>query len=95
MPKFLMKAGSSFVIATALIVLAVPANGAQTDPIPDFTGTWRHPVFPWYEPPASGPGPIRNLSRWPESAHDNPEGLASTDSKSSSASRGLFSVRSE
>jgi len=36
--------------------------------IPDFTGTWLHPVFPWFEPPASGPGPITNLSRWPESA---------------------------
>lgn len=68
MPKFLMKAGSPFVIIGALVGLAVPAHAAQTDSIPDFTGTWRHPVFPWYEPPASGQGPIRNLSRWPESA---------------------------
>ena len=37
-------------------------------PVPDFSGTWTHPVFPWFEPPASGPGPITNLSRWPESA---------------------------
>src|SRR5437763_16558329 len=34
--------------------------------VPDFTGTWNHPVFPWFEPPASGPGPITNLSRWAE-----------------------------
>jgi hypothetical protein len=32
--------------------------------IPDFTRTWTHPAFPWFEPPASGPGPITNLSRW-------------------------------
>jgi hypothetical protein len=31
---------------------------------PDFSGTWQHPSFPWFEPPASGPGPITNLSRW-------------------------------
>jgi hypothetical protein len=32
--------------------------------IPNFSGTWTHPAFPWFEPPASGPGPITNLSRW-------------------------------
>ena len=32
-------------------------------PVPDFTRVWTHPVFPWFEPPASGPGPITNLSR--------------------------------
>jgi len=32
--------------------------------VPNFSGTWTHPAFPWFEPPASGPGPIRNLSRW-------------------------------
>ena len=34
--------------------------------IPDFFGIWNHPSFPWFEPPASGPGPITNLSRWAE-----------------------------
>jgi hypothetical protein len=60
---------------------AVPAAIAQTPAsvgvaggttkiasIPDFSGTWQHPVFPWFEPPASGPGPITNLSRWPQRA---------------------------
>ena len=37
-----------------------------TASVPDFTRVWTHPVFPWFEPPASGPGPITNLSRWPE-----------------------------
>src|SRR5215831_15211547 len=36
-------------------------NAAST---PDFTRAWTHPGFPWFEPPASGPGPITNLSRW-------------------------------
>src|ERR1700733_12314466 len=34
--------------------------------IPDFTGAWRHPSFPWFEPPASGSGPVTNRSRWPQ-----------------------------
>jgi hypothetical protein len=33
--------------------------------LPDFSRVWTHPAFPWFEPPASGPGPITNLSRWP------------------------------
>src|SRR4051812_35934877 len=41
-------------------------GATETTSIPDFTGTWQHPVFPWFEPPASGPGPITNLSRWPQ-----------------------------
>ena len=32
--------------------------------IPEFSRAWTHPAFPWFEPPASGPGPITNLSRW-------------------------------
>src|ERR1700733_1240160 len=34
--------------------------------IPDFSGIWNHPSFPWFEPPASGPGPVTNRSRWPQ-----------------------------
>src|SRR5450755_2150275 len=44
-----------------------PASGATSAvSIPDFTGSWNHPAFPWFEPPASGPGPITNRSRWPQ-----------------------------
>ena len=44
---------------------AVPANlGAHgAVPIPDFSGIWRHGNLPWFIPPASGPGPVTNLSR--------------------------------
>src|SRR5712671_2377738 len=36
------------------------AQGAA--PIPDFSGIWAHPML-GFEPPVSGPGPVRNLSR--------------------------------
>src|SRR6202163_3804635 len=44
---------------------ATPAHmGAQSAAaIPDFSGIWRHGNLPWFIPPASGPGPITNLSR--------------------------------
>jgi hypothetical protein len=44
-----------------------PAGGATSAAsIPDLTGSWSHPSFPWFEPPASGPGPVTNKSRWPQ-----------------------------
>ena len=64
-----------FVAATA--VFATPAMGQTLSaagpggeargsaPVPElFSHAWTHPAFPWFEPPASGPGPITNLSRW-------------------------------
>jgi hypothetical protein len=33
---------------------------------PNLAGVWYHPMFPWFEPPASGPGPVTNRSRWPQ-----------------------------
>src|SRR5260370_38434654 len=41
----------------------VAAHGAAS--IPDFSRVWNHPALPWFEPPASGPGPIPNRSRGP------------------------------
>jgi hypothetical protein len=45
---------------------AGPAAGEKHSAasIPDFSRVWTHPAFPWFEPPASGPGRITNLSRW-------------------------------
>jgi hypothetical protein len=34
--------------------------------VPNFSRVWTHPGFPWFEPPASGPGPVTNKSRWPQ-----------------------------
>ena len=70
----------SFLLIAAIVMAAAgPAVGqapAAAEPaggeahgmasIPDFSATWSHPAFPWYEPPVSGPGPITNLSRWAE-----------------------------
>lgn len=39
--------------------------------IPDFSRVWMHPAFPWFEPPASGPGPVTNRSRWPQRPGDD------------------------
>jgi hypothetical protein len=35
----------------------------QAASVPDLSGVWRRGGLPWYEPPASGPGPITNRSR--------------------------------
>src|SRR5580693_9871821 len=50
-----------------------PARGATNGvaSIPDFTRSWSHPSFPWFEPPASGPGPVTNKSRWPQQPGDD------------------------
>src|SRR5579872_2429361 len=55
-----------FLLSVILAASAMLPAKAQTA-VPDFSGTWQHPVFPWFEPPASGPGPITNLSRWTQS----------------------------
>jgi hypothetical protein len=33
--------------------------------VPDFSGVWSHPFLTGFEPPQSGPGPVRNRSRRP------------------------------
>ena len=42
-----------------------PASGVTNGgtSIPDFSRVWLHPAFPWFEPPASGAGPVTNKSR--------------------------------
>jgi hypothetical protein len=75
-----------FLLMLAVTAAAIPAVGqtaneatateAHTQSIPDFTRVWAHPAFPWFEPPASGPGPITNLSRWPEQRPETEGGSA-------------------
>src|SRR5579864_5504748 len=63
-------------LAMAAAMPGAATAGSETrsaTSIPDFSGVWTHPAFPWFEPPASGPGPITNLSRWPE---QRPSGAA-------------------
>jgi hypothetical protein len=54
---------------------AAPAAGSVTHDAgstPDFSRVWAHPSLPWFEPPASGPGPLTNRSRGPQ----RPSGLS-------------------
>jgi hypothetical protein len=53
-----------------------PASGLTNSAtlVPDFSRTWNHPAFPWFEPPASGPGPVTNKSRWPQQTGDGISG---------------------
>ena len=63
--------------ATAQTPSAAGPVGSETHSaasIPNFSGTWTHPAFPWFEPPASGPGPITNLSRGTRSGPRGPGG---------------------
>jgi hypothetical protein len=74
--------------AALAMAAAIPAMGQTPSPgfadseagnpaaVPDFSGVWTHPAFPWFEPPASGPGPITNLSRWAEQRPSGPAGSA-------------------
>jgi hypothetical protein len=48
-------------VAPAVRTTAGAAQVRQS--IPDFSGNWRHPSLPGYEPPVSGPGPVTNRSR--------------------------------
>jgi hypothetical protein len=76
---FLLFLGAATAAAMPALAQTPSATGLagsaahHTAPIPDFSRVWNHPAFPWFEPPASGPGPITNLSRW---AENRPGGAA-------------------
>jgi hypothetical protein len=57
-----------------MLVLAAAASvvltaSAQTQTVPDLSGTWARMTF-GLEPPSSGPGPLVNLTRTPEGRSD-------------------------
>src|SRR5580700_3147008 len=56
---------SAQAFAQAVSPAAEPGRSATRSAaaIPDFSGTWAHPYLTGFEPPASGPGPVRNRSR--------------------------------
>src|SRR6516165_6822491 len=76
---FAAMAAAAALPAAAQTALTVGSGAGETHSaaaIPDFSRAWNHPAFPWFEPPASGPGPITNLSRWPEQRAQNQGGSA-------------------
>jgi hypothetical protein len=72
-----MKVHRKFLLVVTLVAAAAtPAVGQTTLPaaaasaatqgaaaIPDFSGVWAHLTWPDVEPPLSGPGPVKNLTR--------------------------------
>jgi hypothetical protein len=65
--------------ALAANLLATGKVWAQPNATPpDFSGIWGHPYWPSFEPPASGPGPVKNRSRLrggPQAGVANPREL--------------------
>ena len=59
----------TFIIATISVATLFSSAVFTQEPskgrglIPDFSGIWAHPYLTGFEPPASGPGPVRNRSR--------------------------------
>jgi hypothetical protein len=55
------------ITSVAAVLMSSPAFTQQpsqgTAPIPDFSGIWAYAYWPGFEPPASGPGPVRNKLR--------------------------------
>ena len=64
----LASAAATPALAQTATPAVAPANSATqgSAAIPDFSRVWTHPAYPWFEPPASGPGPVTNRSRWPQ-----------------------------
>src|SRR5262245_31744650 len=62
----------SAIVTSAWAQSAAPTTGPtgsntrSAASIPDFSGVWAHPYLTGFEPPASGPGPVRNRSRRPD-----------------------------
>src|SRR5712692_4085882 len=80
---FVAMATAAAMPAIAQTPAAVGPAGSEAHragPIPDFSRVWNHPAFPWFEPPVSGPGPITNLSRWPEQRPQTEGGSAALPS---------------
>jgi hypothetical protein len=69
---FLLSLAIASMLSTEAWAQAVPpaatpgAGGAPDGAIPDFSGVWAHPYLTGFEPPAAGPGPVRNRSRRPD-----------------------------
>jgi hypothetical protein len=61
----LAAAAATPALAQTVMPALGPAGGATPSAvsIPDFSRVWSHPSLPWFEPPASGPGPVTNRSR--------------------------------
>src|SRR3954447_2840077 len=71
---FLLFVAVTTVAAVPAMAQTAGTEGHRAASIPNLTRVWTHPSFPWFEPPASGPGPITNLSRWAGQGPSGPGG---------------------
>jgi len=60
---FIIVAISAATLFSSAAFTQEPSQGTAS--IPDFSGIWSHLMFPGFEPPLSGPGPVTNRSRLP------------------------------
>src|SRR5215470_10578347 len=65
---FVILATATPALAQTATPASAPASGAThgAASMPDFSRVWYHPALPWFEPPASGPGPVTNKVRGPQ-----------------------------
>jgi len=58
----------AFIVSAALCSISSAQSGGVLAPdMPQgFAGLWSHPYLTGFEPPASGPGPVTNMSRRPD-----------------------------
>src|SRR5262245_32394843 len=54
---------SALVLCAVSTAAYAAASSPTTALVPDFSGIWSHLTFPDFEPPLTGPGPVKNLSR--------------------------------
>src|SRR5438874_13421747 len=71
---FLLFVAVATVAAIPAMAQTAGGEALRAESIPNFTRVWTHPGFPWFEPPATGPGPITNLSRWAGQGPSGPGG---------------------
>jgi hypothetical protein len=62
MRAIIMAAAGAAALFSTPALTQQPSQG--TGATPDFSGIWAHPTIPGFEPPASGPGPVLNKSRF-------------------------------
>jgi hypothetical protein len=61
-----MRRRSLLLCMSLALACAMPVSAQTAAPIPDFSGIWSHPFLTGFEPPRSGPGPVKNRSRRPD-----------------------------
>ncbi len=65
-----MQRRDMLLLATLAAAIATPVSAQNAPAAPDFSGVWRHPSLPGFEPLAAGPTSVTNKTRRPDGASD-------------------------